>query len=57
MRITVYKAVTAGLFTGIGTLGGCMADGQLTLPEVIVSVGAALVAAAATWRVPYEVRG
>lgn len=44
---------TAGLVgTFVGGLGTSMADGNLDTPEVIVALGAALVVAAAVWRIP-----
>lgn len=47
---TVRKATTALGVTFIGGLGTSMADGDLTWTEVIVTVGATLVATAAVWK-------
>ena len=54
VRITSTKAVVAGLFAGAGTLGASLADGTITLPEVLVAAGAALAGAAATWAAPRD---
>lgn len=48
----VRKATTALGVTALGGIGASMADGNLTIPEVVIALGAALVAAAAVWRVP-----
>ena len=47
---TVRKASAALGVTLIGALGASLSDGSLTGQEVGVSVGAALVAAAAVWK-------
>lgn len=49
---TVRKAVLSGACTGVGVLGGLMADGNVTGPDVIIAVGAAMTAATVTWAVP-----
>lgn len=50
---TINKAISAGVFMLAGTLGGLMADGDVTTAEAIIALGAGLVAGAATYRVPY----
>lgn len=52
---TIRKALVAGAFAAAAALGGAMLDGDLTVPECIVSAGMGLVAGAATWRVPNAV--
>jgi hypothetical protein len=47
---TVRKATTALGITLVGGIGTSMADGNLTWGEVIVTVGASLVATAAVWK-------
>lgn len=47
---TVRKATAALGVTLLGGVGTSMADGNLTLGEVCVTVGAALVATAAVWK-------
>ena len=49
---TVRKAVAAGIFTALGTLGALMADGGLTWGEAIIAAGSGLAAAAATYVIP-----
>jgi len=49
---TIRKALTAAGFTAAGSIGGYMADGDLTRPEVMMSLGAGLLAGAATYLVP-----
>lgn len=49
---TIRKALTAAGFALIGALGTAMIDGDLTQEEVIIAGGAALLAGAATYRVP-----
>lgn len=56
MRTTVRKAATAAVFAGVAALGTAMLDGNLTAAEGIVSAGMALVAGAATYQVPYQVK-
>jgi hypothetical protein len=56
VKVTIRKAITATGFTFAGALGTALLDGALTVPEVLASAGAALLAGAATWRVPYAVR-
>lgn len=59
---TIRKSLTAaagvGVTTLVGTLGASMADGNLTAPEFLVSLGAALAAAAAVgrtvWAIPND---
>lgn len=46
------KALAAGAVGLLGTLGASMADGDVTAAELIVSVGAALVAVATVFQVP-----
>lgn len=55
MRTTVYKAVSAAVFAGVAALGSAMLDGNLTTGEAVIAGGMALVAGAATYRVPYQV--
>jgi hypothetical protein len=61
MLATIRKAALSAGFTFAGTLGGSMADGDLTRKEAIIATGAALVAAAiagrVTWRVPNAIAG
>lgn len=54
---TVRKATAALGITFVGGIGASLADGNLTLPEVGIATGAALVACAAVWKVEnkYEV--
>lgn len=49
---TIRKAVLSGVFTGVGVLGGLMADGNMTAAEVIIGIGAAMTAFSVTWTVP-----
>lgn len=49
---TARKALVGGLATIAGAVGTAMADGDLTVPELIVSIGAGLVVGSAVWRVP-----
>ncbi len=56
MRTTIYKALAAAGFAAVGALGATMLDGDLTMAEALFSAGTGLVAGAATWRVPYQVR-
>lgn len=51
----VRKAVSAAVFTAVGAFGAALLDGNLTNAELLVSVGTALVAGAATWKVKNEV--
>ena len=46
----VAKALVASAATAVGALGASMADGDLTGPEAIVSLGAGLVALAAVFK-------
>ncbi len=48
----VAKAAVAAGATALGALGASMADGDLTGPEAIVSLGAGLVAFAAVFKTP-----
>lgn len=50
----VRKALLAGGFMFLGTLGGLMADGNILVPEVIIAAGAGLVAAGAVYRIPND---
>lgn len=55
MRIApVRKAVLAYVLPFVGALGGAMADGDVTRPEVVVAVGVGLVTGTAVYRVPNE---
>jgi hypothetical protein len=46
------KSIAALVSAGVGGLGTAMLDGNLTQAEVIVTVGAALVAFAGTFAAP-----
>ncbi len=53
MRIApVRKAVLAYVLPFVGALGGAMADGDVTRPEVVVAIGVGLVTGTAVYRVP-----
>ena len=52
LTTTARKALTGALATFAATLGAGMLDGNLTGPEVIVSVGTALAAGAVVYQVP-----
>lgn len=53
MRLAhVRKAAIAGAVAGLGALGTGMLDGWLADTEIVASIGAGLVAMAATWAVP-----
>lgn len=47
---TVRKATNALGFTLVGGLGLALSDGDLTLAEIGVAVGASLVTTAAVWK-------
>lgn len=47
---TVRKATTALGITLVGGIGTSLSDGDLTWPDVAVTLGAALVATAAVWK-------
>lgn len=47
---TVRKATNALGFTLVGGIGLALADGDLTVAEVCVAVGASLVTTAAVWK-------
>jgi hypothetical protein len=57
MRTKAYKALTALVATEAAGVGTAMLDGSLTWAEMIVATGAALVTAAAVWRVPNPPKG
>ena len=48
----VRKALLAGVFAALGVAGGLMADGDFTVAETIMSLGAGLVAGSVTYKVP-----
>lgn len=48
---TVRKASTALVVTFVGGVGASLADGALSMAEVGIAAGAALVASAAVWKV------
>lgn len=48
----IRKAVLAYVLPFVGALGGAMADGDITRPEVVVAVGVGLVTGTAVYRVP-----
>ncbi|RIJ76628.1 hypothetical protein D1871_11185 [Nakamurella silvestris] len=53
MSIAPYrKAVTTAVATTAAAAGAFMADGSFTVAEAVMSVGAGLTAAAATYLVP-----
>lgn len=49
---TYRKAITAALAVAAGTYGGLLADGATNVPEVLIALGAGLVAGAAVYQVP-----
>lgn len=55
MRVTARKAVGAAVGAGAAALGTAMLDGQLTVPELVVAAGSALLSAAAVWKLAYAV--
>lgn len=48
----IRKAVLAFVLPFIGSLGATMSDGNLTGPEVIVSLGVGLVTGCTVYKVP-----
>lgn len=48
----IRKAILAYVLPFIGALGASMSDGDVTGPEVIVSLGVGLVTGTAVYRVP-----
>lgn len=48
----IRKALLAAGFTAVGVAGGLMADGDFTVAEAVMSVGAGLVAGYGTYKVP-----
>lgn len=48
----VRKAVLAYVLPTLGAIGGAMADGDITRPEVVVAIGVGLVTGTAVYRVP-----
>lgn len=57
MRTKAYKALTALVATEAAGIGTAMLDGALTWAEAMVATGAALITAAAVWRVPNPPKG
>ncbi len=51
---TFRKAIVAGLVAFIAAVGVALSDGDLTIAEALVSLGAGLTASAATYKVPNE---
>lgn len=51
---TFRKALTAGAVALAGGLALALGDGNLTLPELLIALGAGLAGGAATYRVPNE---
>lgn len=49
------KAITSLVATTAAAVGTALLDGQLTVPELLASVGLGLLAGAAVWRVPNPV--
>lgn len=48
----VRKAIAAAGFAAAAALGTALLDGNVTMPEVLASLGAGLIAGAGTWRIP-----
>lgn len=53
MKVTIHKALTAAAVILVVGIGHALQDGGLTVAEVLVALGEALVAGGAVWRVPY----
>ncbi len=51
---TMRKAVVAFILPMLATAGASMADGNLTGPEIIASIGAGLAIGASVYAVPNE---
>lgn len=49
---TIRKALLAYVLPFVGALGASMSDGDVTGPEVIVSIGVGLVTGTAVYSVP-----
>ncbi len=49
----VWAAVSGGVLAFLAAVGGAMADGDLTRAEVVIAIGAGVVALAATGGVVY----
>ncbi|MGW7281670.1 hypothetical protein ACWGIV_25905 [Streptomyces sp. NPDC054844] len=53
MRLARYwKAVTAAVVAGAGSLSVALEDGAVTAPEIVTAVFAVAAAAGFTWAVP-----
>lgn len=46
---TFRKAIAGGITTAAGTYGGLLADGQTSIPEGLIALGAGLVAGATVY--------
>ncbi|MBT56584.1 MAG: hypothetical protein CMF72_24690 [Mameliella sp.] len=56
IRKALVAAAGAGTFALVGAAGAALSDGNLTTAEVLIAVGAALTAAAATGRATFTTK-